>query len=84
MITPLPLIPTNSDLAQILTDEYLSVGTTPLQGIATMWADFAEGRLDDNLAEWGVSEPELVAHFIAIAKTVTEVGALHQVIAPVR
>lgn len=48
-----------------------------------MWADFAEGRLADNLTEWGISEAELVAHFIAFAKTVTECGALHKLITPV-
>lgn len=81
--TPLPTHPSsNWEIAKILTDEYFSIGTTPVQAIATMWADFAEGRLADNLAEWGISEAELVAHFIAFAKTVTECGALHKLITP--
>ena len=81
-MTQLPTHPTNPVIAEILTEQYFSIGATPARAIATMWDDLAEKRFDDNLTEWGIDEAELVANILAFSKIVAEAGALHQLIAP--
>ena len=77
-MTQLPTHPTNPSIAEILAEQYFSIGVTPAKAIATMWDDLAEKRFDDNLAEWGIDEAELVAHILAFSRIIAEAGALHQ------
>ena len=78
-MTTLPTLPTHpsdTELAQILWEEYFAPTTTPARAIATMLDDLAEKRfLYDEL---GTTESEVLAHIIAFAKTTHDLGVLHQ------
>ena len=53
---------TESDMKEILDvleDEYYSIGiTSGHEAIGNLLEDFFNGRLDDNLTEWGTSKHE--------------------------
>lgn len=65
-------------LIELLAEEYFGIGTTPIHGIATAWADLAEGRLAENIAEWGVTETQVIDCLNGFAKSNCILGSLRK------
>ena len=66
----------NMEIAELLMENYYSIGTTGAQAMEALWSDIAEGNFTQTLQDWGITEKQLVDAISLVANMIVDQGLL--------
>ena len=64
------------EIAELLMENYYSIGTTGAQAMEALWSDIAEGNFTETLQDWGITEGQLVIACNIVANQLVDGGRL--------